>query len=86
MLEMGATQGKMVHDTEKRIESLFDSLAANQIVKPVLAQLLHICQALKSRNLPEASKYTLNLMTANFDQGGKWVVGLKRLVELYGRV
>ena len=76
----------MVQDTEKRIESLMDKLASDQVSKPILAQLIHLSNALKVRNIQSATQITLQLMTDSFDQEGKWVVGLKRLVELYARI
>lgn len=63
-----------------------DKLASDQVGKPILAQLIHLANALNGKDLNSASQITMALMTSSFDQEGKWVVGLKRLVELYARV
>ncbi|KAJ3297995.1 hypothetical protein HK104_011290 [Borealophlyctis nickersoniae] len=81
-----ASQRRMVEDTDKRLESLFERLAAKQLQPPVLAQLLTLANALNARDFPTANATVMSLMTTSFDQEGKWLLGVKRLVELYQRV
>jgi hypothetical protein len=75
----------MVQDTEKRLDELFDKLASSQISRPLLARLMHLSNALTQRAHPAAMQITLQLMTDFMTTEGKWVVGLKRLAEMYAR-
>jgi hypothetical protein len=75
----------MIDDTEKRMDELFDKLASNQISSSILAKLIHLCNALKANDVQSATRMSLDLMTTSFEKEGKWVLGLKRLVELYAK-
>ncbi len=75
----------MVQDTEKRLDELFDKLASGTISRPLLARLLHLSNALNQRVHPAAMQLSLQLMTDYMNTEGKWVVGLKRLTEMYAR-
>ena len=76
----------MMQDTEKRLDDLFDKLATDKIERPILAHLIHLSNALKAKDLNTATRISVEFMTTIFAQEGKWVVGLKRLVELYARL
>jgi hypothetical protein len=76
----------MMQDTEKRLDDLFDKLATDKIERPILAQLIHLSNALKAKDLNTATRISVEFMTTIFAKEGKWVVGLKRLVELYARL
>lgn len=75
----------MVQDTDKRLDELFDKLASGKISRPLLARLMHLSNALNQRAHPASSQLTLQLMTDFMNTEGKWVVGLKRLAEMYAR-
>ncbi|KAJ3044138.1 hypothetical protein HDV00_003242 [Rhizophlyctis rosea] len=81
-----ASQQRMVDDTEKRLDNLFERLASEQVQRVVLAKLVTLVRSLNARDFMTCNAVAQDLMTTSFDQEGKWVVGLKRLVELAQRV
>lgn len=83
----------MVDDTDRRMESLFDRLGNKLISSSVLAPTFKIIKgkiismidslALESRDFVNAKQSVTNLMTIIPEDDTKWIVGLKRLIELY---
>ncbi len=80
---MASSQNKIIQDTEKRMQELFERLNQEKLGKAILAQLIQLAMALNAMDMNTASLLSIHLMTSSFDQQGKWVLGMKRLVELY---
>ncbi|RKO91784.1 hypothetical protein BDK51DRAFT_32073 [Blyttiomyces helicus] len=80
------SQRRMVEDTDKRIDNLFERLAGDQVGEVVLAQLVVLSNALNAKDFATANGCIMTLMTSSFDHEGKWMVGAKRLVEMYSRM
>ncbi|KAJ3381177.1 hypothetical protein HDU92_005545 [Lobulomyces angularis] len=78
-------QKKLIEDTEKRLELLFDDLASEKISKPILAKLVVISKALTANDFQKASTTIMSIMTGNFNVEDRWVLGLKRLIDFYPR-
>ncbi|KAJ3159371.1 hypothetical protein HDU86_001689 [Geranomyces michiganensis] len=82
----GPAQKRMMDDTAKRIDNLYERLNADLLPPHVLALAVQLANALVARDFASATNATTTLMTTSFDQEGKWVLGLKRLVEMAQRV
>ena len=67
------------------MQELFERLNEKKLPKSVLAQLIQLSNALNASDMTSASSLSVHLMTSSFDHEGKWVLGVKRLVELYNR-
>jgi hypothetical protein len=87
-------QSKMCDETEKRLEYLYDRLAMDNVPPIVLATLVQITQGtrhltnnvdIQSRNYARAMSAVMSLMTSNYENETKWIVGLKRLVDYLAR-
>ncbi|KAJ3179954.1 protein transport protein S31 [Gaertneriomyces sp. JEL0708] len=77
-----ASQKRMIEDTEKRLENLYERVSTDQVPPQILAMTVQIAKALNEKDFTTANNIILQLMTTSFDQEGKWVLGAKRLVEL----
>ncbi|KAJ3317939.1 hypothetical protein HDV06_001049 [Boothiomyces sp. JEL0866] len=84
---------RMIDDTDKRLEFLFDRLA-NKLVAPIylapaykisLGEFILIL-ALSQRDFQTAKSTVTALMAGVPQDDTKWIVGLKRLVELYEQI
>ncbi|KAJ3192144.1 hypothetical protein HK101_006979 [Irineochytrium annulatum] len=81
---------KIVDDTDKRVEELIQRLATNSVPEPCIMQLRLLAQALKAGDLAAASAASmqLTLLSTAHSTEGRWIIGIKRLLELqakYGR-
>ncbi|KAJ3075254.1 hypothetical protein HK102_005649 [Quaeritorhiza haematococci] len=76
----------MIDDTDKRLETLFERLAMGELPDRVLAQLVILGKALNERDMSSATVVVTGLMTTSYDKEGKWVVGCKRLIEMYQKI
>ncbi|TPX65974.1 hypothetical protein SpCBS45565_g04772 [Spizellomyces sp. 'palustris'] len=81
-----ASQRRMIEDTDKRLENLYERLSADQVPNHVLASAVQLATALNNKDYTTCHSIVMALMTTSFDQEGKWVLGAKRLVELCQRV
>ncbi|KAI8588654.1 hypothetical protein BDZ88DRAFT_421202 [Geranomyces variabilis] len=86
MASANPSQKRMLDDTAKRLENLYERLNADLIPPHVLALAVQLATALGARDFASATAATTTLMTTSFDQEGKWVLGVKRLVEMAQRV
>ncbi|CAG8581830.1 14518_t:CDS:10 [Ambispora leptoticha] len=74
-------QKKVLDDTAKRLNALFDELN-NELVQPAVIESLSILvKALQVRDYGTASKIQVDLIT-RYDECQKWLIGLKRLIEI----
>ncbi|KAI9209346.1 uncharacterized protein BJ171DRAFT_595097 [Polychytrium aggregatum] len=84
--EQDPAQRRVIADTSKRIDELFAKLGDGVVSDAVVAYLVGSIQALDARDSVTASSYVAKLMSGHFDQDGRWIVGYKRLVELYQKL
>ncbi len=75
-------QNRVLQDTEKRLNILFDKLDTNVIENSILGLLVHLTNSLDSKEYQKASGLVMELMQKGSANDSKWVVGLKRLVEI----
>ncbi|CAG8543669.1 3916_t:CDS:2 [Diversispora eburnea] len=73
---------RMVTDSEKRLALLFERLEKEQISESVLGRLCKMCEYVKENDFINALTIHSNLMTTDFGNEGKWLLGLKRLLDL----
>ncbi|CAG8490660.1 13439_t:CDS:10 [Cetraspora pellucida] len=76
------TQKKLLDDTEKRLNVLFDALNNEEISPSVIESLLTLVRDLESRNFPNAINIQVQLMTTKMEECGKWIVGIKQLINV----
>nr|CAG8541528.1 963_t:CDS:2 [Entrophospora candida] len=74
---------RILVDTEKRIDLLFEKLEKYELPENVIVKLSQICECLESRDFANALTIQGNLMTTDFEKEGKWLLGIKRLIDLY---
>ncbi|RIA97439.1 hypothetical protein C1645_732405 [Glomus cerebriforme] len=74
---------KIIIDTEKRLENLYERLEKNEISESALGKLGKLCEYLELNDLNNAITIHENLMITDFDKEGKWLLGIKRLLDLY---
>ncbi|GAA5915736.1 uncharacterized protein JCM6883_002940 [Sporobolomyces salmoneus] len=60
-------QAKMINETEKRLNMLFDLINCEALSEPSTEKVLEICQAIESRNQPLALDLHLALLTTSND-------------------
>ncbi|KAF1811239.1 hypothetical protein P152DRAFT_66472 [Eremomyces bilateralis CBS 781.70] len=72
-----------VNDTVKRLDILFDHLNNEDLLKPdTVGEMLEVAEAVKNRNYDGAQSIVTNIMSRKAEEGGKWLVGVKRLVVM----
>ncbi|CAG8581933.1 7062_t:CDS:2 [Paraglomus occultum] len=74
---------RVIADTEKRITFLFEKLEKQELPDPVLGKVGKVCEHLDNKDFQNALSMHNNLMTTHFDKEGKWLLGVKRLIDLY---
>ncbi|RHZ76889.1 hypothetical protein Glove_187g111 [Diversispora epigaea] len=73
---------RMVTDSEKRLALLFERLEKEQISESILGRLCKMCEYIKENDFTNALTIHSNLMTTDFENEGKWLLGIKRLLDL----
>lgn len=86
ILKNSKIQERMLLDTEKRMNILFDKLQNKDIESTTLALVVHFSNSLNLKDYSKASTLVMELMQKGAAGDSKWVVGLKRLVELIASV
>ncbi|KAF8318711.1 hypothetical protein DL93DRAFT_2164889 [Clavulina sp. PMI_390] len=81
---MPPQQKRMVDDTERRLNVLFDGLNAGTISRPVVEELGGLVQAMQARDLNRAMAIHVDLLTSGSrtDDIGLWMSGVKQLIRL----
>ncbi|KAJ3219668.1 hypothetical protein HDU67_010030 [Dinochytrium kinnereticum] len=81
------SQRRIVDDTDKRLEELLERLGTQSIPNPVMIQLSKVAAAVNSRDIPGASAASvqLTLLSTAHSSEARWILGVKRLIELYAR-
>jgi len=80
--QLAQTQKKVVEDTKKRVDMLFDKMNDGEVPEPAVRLLLDFTVELERGNYEGAMGVHMNLITGNFGDISGSLVGLKRLVEL----
>ncbi|KAF8521642.1 hypothetical protein JB92DRAFT_3141158 [Gautieria morchelliformis] len=75
-------QKRMVDDTERRLNALFDALNCETLSKPVVEQLVNLTNAMSTRNRDAAMAIHVDLLTRGSmtDDIGLWMAGVKQLI------
>jgi len=75
-------QKRMVDDTERRLNALFDALNCETLSKPVLEQLHTLTSVMATRDRDQAMALHVDLVTQGSvtDDIGLWMVGVKQLI------
>ncbi|KAF9369815.1 hypothetical protein CPC16_004160 [Podila verticillata] len=83
---VSAPQKKMFEDTTKRLQALLDQMDSNSVKERVVIPLGEMIQALSTRSFTECQAIHAKLMQTDFDSEGKWLLGFKRLIDLYASI
>ncbi|KAJ1974310.1 hypothetical protein H4R33_006834 [Dimargaris cristalligena] len=80
--ELQGMDKRKLEDATKKMDLLFARLKEDQVAQPVLLELTNIVTALEAGKNDEASRLFLPLMQHYVETEGKWLLGLRRLIEL----
>ncbi|KAF8923231.1 hypothetical protein EDD21DRAFT_369629 [Dissophora ornata] len=78
-----APQKRMFEDTTKRLQGLQDQMDKGTVKERVVVPLGDMIQALSSRSFTQCHAIHAKLMQTEFESEGKWLLGFKRLIDLY---
>jgi protein transport protein SEC31 len=73
-------QRRILEDTEKRLDSLFEKLAAKQIKPKSVQNLVALSKALTLGDYHTSNGIIMSMLTTDDEN---WVLGVKRLVEMF---
>ncbi|KAI9308433.1 hypothetical protein BJ944DRAFT_174834 [Cunninghamella echinulata] len=74
-------QKKILDDTEKRLNGLFDNMNNSELSDDVVQSMLKLAQAVQTRDYNQAHRLQVELVTTRYAECGAWLVGVKRLIE-----
>ncbi|KAI8097551.1 uncharacterized protein BX664DRAFT_326670 [Halteromyces radiatus] len=74
-------QKKMLDDTEKRLNALFDNMNNDELSDDVAESMLKLAQAIQGRDYSGAHRLQVGLVTTKYGECGAWLVGVKRLID-----
>lgn len=75
-------QRRVVEDSAKRMQALFQQLAQKELPLVVLEVLQQMCDAIGRKELDAAQQHVMRMMTTHFSDVGAWILAVKRLVEI----
>ncbi|KAF9206565.1 hypothetical protein BGZ49_002234 [Haplosporangium sp. Z 27] len=78
-----APQKRMFEDTTKRLQVLQEQMNNGTVNERVVAPLNDMIQALSSKSFTQCHAIHAKLMQTEFESEGKWLLGFKRLIDLY---
>ncbi|KAI1318840.1 hypothetical protein EDD11_005686 [Mortierella claussenii] len=78
-----APQKRMFEDTTKRLQALQEQMDNGTVKEQVVVPLGDMIQALSSRSFVQCHTIHAKLMQTEFESEGKWLLGFKRLIDLY---
>ncbi|KAF9904147.1 hypothetical protein EC991_002982 [Linnemannia zychae] len=81
-----APQKRMFEDTSKRLQSLQEQMQNGTVKERVVVPLGEMIEALSTRSFTQCHAIHAKLMQTEFDSEGKWLLGFKRLIDLYTTV
>ncbi|KAF9896491.1 hypothetical protein BX616_007336 [Lobosporangium transversale] len=73
----------MFEDTVKRLQALQEQMENGTVKERVVEPLDEMIQALSTRSFTQCHAIHAKLMQTEFESEGKWLLGFKRLIELY---
>lgn len=76
-----AIHGKMIEDTEKRLNLFLDAVNNQDLPAAIMDKMAVLVRGMETRDFTTSHKIVLELMTTKMDVAGHWIVGVKRLVE-----
>ncbi|KAI8812135.1 hypothetical protein BJ742DRAFT_794931 [Cladochytrium replicatum] len=79
-------QRKVVEDTSKRVEYLFERLGGEQVPAASAVILKRLVIALNDRDFAGATNQAVQLTTTSTGDDVRWSIGVKRMVDLYARI
>ncbi|KAI7885775.1 hypothetical protein K492DRAFT_233927 [Lichtheimia hyalospora FSU 10163] len=74
------SQKRMLDDTERRLNTLFDELNNSEVSDGVAQLMLSLVQALEKRDYDTAQRIQVDLVTTRYEECGSWLVGVKLLI------
>mmetsp|Transcript_15311 Transcript_15311/g.41928 ORF Transcript_15311/g.41928 Transcript_15311/m.41928 type:complete len:619 (-) Transcript_15311:306-2162(-) len=77
---------RRLEDTEKRSTTLFQKLQDGSISNSVFEKLQQLCSSLAGGDVQTALAIHMQLTTTDWTDNGHWLMGLKRLIELVGKL
>ncbi|GJJ67871.1 hypothetical protein EMPS_00217 [Entomortierella parvispora] len=78
-----ASQKRMFEDTTKRLQALQEQMDKGTVKESVVVPLGEMIQALSTRSFAQCQAIHAKMMQTEFDSEGKWLLGFKRLTDLY---
>ncbi|KAJ3056979.1 protein transport protein S31 [Rhizophlyctis rosea] len=73
---------RMFDDAERKLNIFYDQLNSGEITQQdVLDRMAELLRCLDSRDYQGAQKIQIDLLTTRFDVTGRWMLGVKRLIE-----
>ncbi|KAJ3290152.1 protein transport protein S31 [Borealophlyctis nickersoniae] len=78
-------QKKIFDDAEKKMNIMFDQMNAEEIPQDILERMSELVKALDARDFTTAQKIQVELLTTRFDATGRWMLGVKRLIDFTER-
>ncbi|KAI3629369.1 hypothetical protein MIR68_012574 [Amoeboaphelidium protococcarum] len=75
-------QKKILDDTEKRLNSLYDKLNNSAVGESTVKLLMDYVAAVDAKKWTDALAVQQALLTGHASEGTNWIVGLKRLAEV----
>ncbi|KAG0370722.1 hypothetical protein BC939DRAFT_441176 [Gamsiella multidivaricata] len=78
-----ASQKRMFEDTTKRLQTLQEQMDNGTVKERIVAPLGEMIQALSSKSFTQCQAIHAKLMQTEFESEGKWLLGFKRLIDLY---
>ena len=82
MMNATPMQKKIIDDSKKRMESLFDQIASSKVSSDVSAKLSQMIGFMQKGQWDKALSLHAPLMSGHFAEVGTWILALKRLIEL----
>ncbi|KAF9193153.1 hypothetical protein BGZ51_004125 [Haplosporangium sp. Z 767] len=76
-------QKRMFDDTTKRLQVLQEQMDNGTVKERIVGPLGEMIQALSSKSFAQCHTIHAKLMQTEFDSEGKWLLGFKRLIDLY---
>ena len=75
-----------MEDVAKQMAGLEAKLGTGEVSAEVFAQLAQLCQALAAGDAATALQIHVAITTSDWADNGQWLMGLKRLIEMVGKL
>lgn len=78
-----AQYAPQVRDTKKRLDILFDHLNNDDLLQPdTVTQMVELARCVEGRDWERATTIQLDIQVNKTEEGGNWIVGVKRLIGM----